>query len=85
MNGTEWREGSRERKERLTSAVEGHARGAGELVLLDALLLDGLLGDDVARGEEDGGGDALGEQGPGGQAGLVPLMSGVSDLAPSAV
>lgn len=55
------------------AAVEGHAAGAGEVVALGAALLDGLLGDDVAGGEEDGGGDALREEGARGQAGLVPF------------
>lgn len=56
----------------LTSAVEDHAAGAGQVMLLQALLVDGLLGDDVAGAEEDGRGDDLGQQGPLDQLGLVP-------------
>lgn len=56
----------------LTTTVEGHAASAGDIVLLDALLIDGLLGDDIAGAEEDRRGDGLGEEGPGGQPGLVP-------------
>lgn len=56
----------------LTSAVEDHAAGAGQVMLLQALLVDGLLGDDVAGAEEDGRGDDLGQQGPLEQLGLVP-------------
>jgi hypothetical protein len=41
-------------------------------MLLQALLVDGLLGDDVAGAEEDGRGDDLGQQGPLDQLGLVP-------------
>lgn len=57
----------------LTSTVEDHAAGPGQVVLLKALLVDGLLGNDVAGAEEDGGGDGLGEEGPLDQLGLVPL------------
>lgn len=41
-------------------------------MLLEALLVDCLLGDDVAGAEEDGRGDDLGQQGPLDQLGLVP-------------
>lgn len=41
-------------------------------MLLKALLVHGLLGDDVAGAEEDGRGDDLGQQGPLDQLGLVP-------------
>ena len=61
-----------------TSAVEDHAAGAGQVMLLQALLVDGLLGDDVAGAEEDGRGDDLCQQGPLGQLGLVPEGEGVS-------
>lgn len=57
---------------RRTAAVEGHAACAGKIVVLGALLLDGLLGDNVTCGKEDAGGDALGEQWARGQASLVP-------------
>lgn len=58
---------------KLTAAVEGHAARPRRVVLLDALLVDGLLGDDVAGAEEHGGGDGLREEGPAGQPGLVPV------------
>lgn len=61
-----------DRSERLTSAVEDHAASAGQVMLLQALLVHGLLGDDVAGAEEDGRGDDLGQQGPLDQLGLVP-------------
>ena len=38
----------------------------------EAAFLDGLLGEGVAAGEEDGGGEGLGEERSGGEAGLVP-------------
>lgn len=60
----------------LTSAVENHAAGAGEVMLLQALLVDGLLGDDVAGAEEDSRGDDLGQQGPLDQLSLVPGVKG---------
>lgn len=56
----------------LTSAVEGHAASAGKVVLLEAAAVDELLGGNVAGGEEDGCGDALGEQGARGEAAVVP-------------
>lgn len=57
----------------LTTTVEGHAASAGKIMLLNALFVDGLLSNDVAGAEEDGGGDGLGEEGPSGQSGLVPV------------
>lgn len=57
----------------LTTTVEGHTASAGKVVLLNALLFDGLLRNDVAGAKEDGGGDGLGEKGPCGQPGLVPV------------
>ena len=62
------------RKGRLTAAVEGHAAGAGQVMLLQALLLNELLRRDVARGEEHRRGDALGEQRARRQLGVVPEM-----------
>lgn len=55
-----------------TSAVEGHAAGSSEFVVLEAFLLDELLGHGITGCEEDGGGDALGEQWARGQLSLVP-------------
>lgn len=48
-------------------------------MLLNALLVDGLLGNNVTSAKEDGSGDSLGEEGPSGQSGLVPVrfVSGV--------
>lgn len=37
---------------RVTAAVEGHSACAGEIVLVDADLLNGLLGHDIAGCEE---------------------------------
>lgn len=56
----------------LTSTVQRHAARPGKIVLLDALLVNGLLGNDVAGAEEHAGGDSLGEEGPSGQSSLVP-------------
>lgn len=46
-------------------------------MLLEALLVDCLLGDDVAGAEEDGRGDDLGQQWPLDQLGLVPTVKGL--------
>lgn len=56
----------------LTTTVEGHAASAGKVMLLETLFVDGLLGNNVAGAEEDGGSDGLCEEGPSGQSGLVP-------------
>lgn len=42
-------------------------------MLLDALLVNGLLGNDIASAEEHGSGDSLGEEGPAGESSLVPV------------
>ena len=55
------------------TAVEDHAAGAGEVMVLEALLLDQLLGHGVAGREEDASGDGLGEDWARGQLGLVPV------------
>ena len=55
------------------AAVEDHAAGAGEVMVLEALLLDELLGHGVAGREEDARGDGLGEDWARGQLGLVPV------------
>lgn len=55
------------------AAVEGHAGRAGEVMALDAIALDRLLGEGVAGCEEDGGGDGLCEERARGQLGLVPV------------
>jgi hypothetical protein len=55
------------------AAVEGHAGRAREVMSLDAIALDGLLGEGVAGCEEDGGGDGLCEERARGQLGLVPV------------
>lgn len=57
----------------LTTTIEGHTASASKVMLLNALFINGLLGDDVASAKEDGGGDCLGEQGPSGQSGLIPV------------
>lgn len=57
----------------LTSTVEDHATGPGRIVLLDALLLDGLLGDDITGAKEHSRCDHLGEQRPAVELGLVPV------------
>lgn len=36
-----------------TSAVKGHAPGAGKVVLLETAAVNGLLGEGVTGGEED--------------------------------
>jgi hypothetical protein len=55
------------------TAVEDHAAGAAEVVVLEALLVDELLSHGVAGREEDAGGDGLGEDWARGQLGLVPV------------
>lgn len=70
--GKEVQAGAQTNKDKLASAIEDHAAGAGQVMLVQALLVDGLLGDDVAGAEEDGRGDDLGQQGPLDQLGLVP-------------
>lgn len=61
---------------RHTTTVEEHATGAGILVLVDALLLDGLLGGDVADCEQYGGGDALRQKRARRELALVPAAPG---------
>lgn len=63
------------------AAVEDHAAGACEVVVLDAPLLDELLGHGVAGREEDACGDRLGEDGARGQLRLVPVEASISDWA----
>lgn len=41
-------------------------------MLIKALLVDHLLGNDIAGAKEDGSGDGLGEERPFDQLGLVP-------------
>jgi hypothetical protein len=55
-----------------TAAVQGHSSRAGDIVFLDALLIDELLCRYVAYREEHRGCDGLGEKGPCRQAGLIP-------------
>ena len=62
------------------AAVEDHAAGAGEVMVLEALLLDQLLGHGVASREEDAGGDRLGKDRARGQLGLVPVGATVSEV-----
>jgi hypothetical protein len=57
----------------LTSAVEGHPAGPGKLMLLDALLLNELLGHDIANAKEYRCGHGLGEQRARRQPCLVPV------------
>lgn len=76
--GTHRQAGKQANRGKLTSAIEDHATGAGQVMLLQALLIDGLLGDDVAGSEEDGRGDDLCQQGPTGQLGLVPGVQSIS-------
>jgi hypothetical protein len=61
------------------AAVEDHAAGTGEVVVLEALLLDELLGHGVAGREEDACGDGLGKDWARGQLGLVPVDALVGD------
>lgn len=63
----------------LTTAVESHAACAGPFVLLEAALIDELLGSDVTGREEDGGGDALGEQRASREPCLIPGDEAFSD------
>lgn len=58
----------------LTAAVEGHAAGTGQVMLLDASLLNELLGSDVAGREEHGRRHALSEQRTGGKSAIVPAV-----------
>lgn len=55
-----------------TAAVEGHASRAGEIVLLNALLVDQLLGCDVADRKQERRGHGLREERPRREPGLVP-------------
>lgn len=57
----------------LTTTVEGHAAGAGKVMLLKTTLVDKLLSSNVASGKENSCGDALGEQRARGEAGVVPV------------
>lgn len=50
-------------------------------MLLETTLLDELLGGDVSRGEQDGGGHSLSEQRPSGQSAIVPVQEFVSNFA----
>lgn len=61
------------------AAVEDHAASTCEVMILDALLLDQLLGHGVASREEDAGGDRLGKDRARGQLGLVPVGVTVSE------
>lgn len=60
---------------RRTAAVEGHAAGTGEVMLLQTTLLNELLGGDIASSKKNGSGDGLGEQRPSGQPAVVPSES----------
>jgi hypothetical protein len=60
--------------ERRTPAIEHHAACTGNIMLFETALLYRLLGHDVACGEEDGGRDALREDGPGSQPPLIPCL-----------
>lgn len=64
--------------QKLTSAVEGHAASSDHVMLLKTSLLNELLGCDVAGGEENSSGDALGQQRASGKFGAVPRI-GVSN------
>lgn len=59
-------------EERRTSTVQCHSSSPGQLVVLETLLFNELLGHSIAGREEDCGGDALGEQWARGQLSLVP-------------
>lgn len=63
----------------LTTTVEGHAACAGPFVLLEAALIDELLGGDVTGREEDSSGDALGEQRASRESCLIPRDEVFSD------
>lgn len=60
------------RNRRLTSAVKSHSPRARIVVFLDPDLLDRLLREDVSGAEEYNGRNDLGEEGTGGELGLVP-------------
>lgn len=62
------------------ATVEDHAAGTGEVMVLESLLFDELLGHGVAGREEDAGGDRLGEDRARGQFGLVPISASVSEV-----
>lgn len=55
------------------TAVEDHATGAAQVMVLEALLVDELLSHGVAGREEDACGDGLGKDRARGQLGLVPV------------
>lgn len=57
---------------KLTTAVEGHAAGTGKVVLFQTALVYELLGGYIASGKENGGSDALSEEGARGEAAVVP-------------
>lgn len=63
------------------ATVEDHAAGTREVVVLEALLLDQLLGHGVASREEDAGGNRLGKDWARGQLGLVPVGATVSEMS----
>ena len=56
-----------------TSAVEGHAPCACQVVFLQALLVNQLLRRDVADGEQERGCHSLCEEWPRREAGLIPV------------
>lgn len=60
-------------RSRRTSTVESHAAGAGEVMALGTLLLNQLLGCDIAGCEENRRRHTLSEQWPGSQPGVVPV------------
>jgi hypothetical protein len=62
------------------TAVEDHAAGAGQVMVLEALLFDELLGHGVTGREEDACGDGLGEDWARGQLGLVPVVALVGGI-----
>jgi sirohydrochlorin ferrochelatase len=62
------------------AAVEDHAAGTAEVVVLQSLLFDEMLSHAIASREEDAGGDRLGEDWARGQLGLIPVGADISEV-----
>lgn len=67
----------------ITSSVECHATGSCQFMVLPPLLLNQLLGHGITSREQDGGCDALGQEGALGQSHLVPKQVNISNCSSS--
>lgn len=65
----------------VTSSVECHATGSCQFMVLPSLFLNQLLGHGITSCEQDGGCDALGQEGALGQSHLVPKQIDISNCS----